>query len=77
MIETQSTMNTSAILSSEMLNNIGSEASPDSPMSAVAQMNNGEIYTRVASNIELIGLYLQINEKILNEPGARPSRLFR
>ena len=46
-------------------------------MSAVAQMNNGEIYTRVASNIELIGLYLQINEKILNEPGARPSRLFR
>ena len=31
----------------------------------------------MASNIELIGLYLQINEKIISEPGARPSRLFR
>lgn len=67
-------MNTSAILTSEMINN--TTESQETQNSAVTQMNNGEIYTRVASNVELIGLYLQINQKILNEPGARPSRLF-
>ena len=41
------------------------------------QLNNREIYSRVASNIELIGLYMVINERILNEEGARPTRLFR
>ena len=42
------------------------------------QLNNREIYTRVSSNLELIGLYVQINEQILAEPGAnRHSRLFR
>ena len=43
-----------------------------------SQLNNREIYTRVSSNLELIGLYVQINEQILAEPGAnRHSRLFR
>ena len=42
------------------------------------QLNNREIYTRVSSNLELICLYVQINEQILAEPGAnRHSRLFR
>ena len=43
------------------------------------QLNNREIYTRVSSNIELIGLYVQINEQILAEPpGANQhSRTFR
>ena len=43
----------------------------------VVQLNNREIYNRVASNIELIGLYVMINEKILNDNASRPSRLFR
>ena len=73
MIETQGTQNTSAILTAEMNGGTNEE----SAATTVQQMNNGEIYTRVASNIELIGLYLQINEKILSEPNARPSRLFR
>ena len=43
------------------------------------QLNNREIYTRVASNLELIGLYVQINEQILGEAGnaRRLGRLFR
>ena len=46
--------------------------------STAVQLNFREIYTRVASNIELIGLYVQINEKILNEGQRRRySRLFR
>ena len=43
------------------------------------QLNNRDIYQRIASNIELIGLYVQINEQILAEPEGpnRHSRLFR
>ena len=37
-------------------------------------MTQKEIYARIASNIELIGLYLNTNEKIINEPGSRPNR---
>ena len=43
----------------------------------VAQLTQKEIYARIASNIELIGLYLATNEKIINEPDSNPSRLFR
>ena len=41
------------------------------------QLNQREIYTRISSNIELISLYLSINEKIIASPeGRNQSRLF-
>jgi len=80
MSETQGTMNTSAILTAPMdaaTTAPTAENDLSSSQRTAIQLNSREIYTRVASNIELIGLYLQINEKIINEPGSQPSRLFR
>jgi len=63
MIETQGTANTSAILMAPMEvseeSGTNGDAMSRSTMAsnATVQLNNKEIYTRVASNIELIGLY--------------------
>ena len=85
MIDTQGTQNTSAILMAPMdqsseTNTAASETESNINRlaSTAVQLNFREIYTRVASNIELIGLYVQINEKILHEGQRRRySRLFR
>ena len=80
MIETQSSRNISQLLIMGHLDkndeSTGNTEGNDVPFT-VAQLNQKEIYARISSNIELIGLYLQTNEKIINEPGARPSRLLR
>ena len=48
----------------------------DDPNTLAVQLNQREIYSRVAQNIELISLYLQINRGIIEEGRSRPSRLF-
>lgn len=83
MIETQGTANTSAILMAPMesTENVGANVDALSNSTAsinpTIQLNNKEIYSRVSSNIELIGLYTQINERILNEERVTQGNLFR
>lgn len=79
MIETQGTSNTSAILMAPMETSAEAQnfESQNRSSTSVITLNNKEIYTRVASNIELIGLYTQINERILAEEQASHTNLFR
>lgn len=87
MLETQGTKNTSALLLAPMDQDANgtfadqklqeSYKLQEDPNNLAVQLNQREIYTRVSSNIELIGLYLQINRGIIEEGRSRPSRLFQ
>ena len=60
MIETQGTQNTSIILlQSDIMGALDAQDNENgAQVNPTLQLNNREIYTRVASNIELISLYL-------------------
>ena len=80
MIETQSSRNSTQILCGQLdppASTQVTETNESQKSLTVAQLTQKEIYARIASNIELIGLYLATNEKIINEPDSNPSRLFR
>ena len=77
MIQMQSSENTSAILSAPLEDEILATEEVEQAANSVVQLNQKEIYSRVASNIELVSLYLMINQKIIDEVGAtRQSQLF-
>lgn len=84
MVETQSSRNSSQLLlvgrlSDEKEENVTTDTltSENQAPFTVAQLTQKEIYSRISSNIELIGLYVETNDKIISDPGSRPNRIFR
>ena len=53
------------------MENDGVDDSEARLLTSTMQLSNKEIYLRIASNLELVGLYRKINEQILSEKGNK------